>query len=165
MKLSHYTDASPWAFDPMRRYRVDDPWHKPVGLWLSVDGEHDWPAWCTGERWGLEKLAQRHSFSLMAVSRLLHIASTDEIDLFHRRYAEILPGMERYRSEYVNWHRVSAEFDGVIIAPYIWARRLDGPAHRWYYGWDCASGCIWNLRSVRFLGSQPFAPANAEASE
>ena len=42
------------------------------------------------------------------------------------------------------WPGVAAEgWAGIEIAPYIWARRLDGPA-RWYYGWDAASGCIWD---------------------
>jgi len=37
---------------------------------------------------------------------------------------------------------VSKEYDGIEIAPYQWDARL---SLIWYYGWDVASGCIWNL--------------------
>jgi hypothetical protein len=49
------------------------------------------------------------------------------------------------RMSYIDWPRVAERFDGVIIAPYQWKHRLE---LMWYYGWDCASGCIWNARAV-----------------
>lgn len=38
-------------------------------------------------------------------------------------------------------------YDG---APYQWECRLDRDTF-WYYSWDCASACIWNLQAVRPL--------------
>lgn len=33
------------------------------------------------------------------------------------------------------------------ITPYCWPARMD-PDLIWYYGWDCASGCIWDASTI-----------------
>lgn len=33
-------------------------------------------------------------------------------------------------------------------APYQWRRRNER-GFSWYYGWDCASGCIWRASAIR----------------
>lgn len=48
---------------------------------------------------------------------------------------------------WLDWAAIGKLYDGIIIAPYLWERRLNGGA-MWYYGWDCASGCIWNPRAI-----------------
>lgn len=154
MILSHYTDAAPWTFQTSGDYGYKpnyDPLHKPDGLWLSVDGPDDWPAWCKSEKWNLGRLRQRHVFTLTDISRIALVSSVDEIDAFHARFAQPVG-----RCQYVNWDRVGAEFGGVVISPYQWERRLDGPARAWYYGWGCASGCVWDLSLLRFRSSEPF---------
>lgn len=45
----------------------------------------------------------------------------------------------------INWNKISIEYDGIEINPYIWKARLEV---YWYYGWDIASGCVWNLDEV-----------------
>lgn len=47
----------------------------------------------------------------------------------------------------VNWPLIATRWDGIIIAPYQWSCRYDDRTF-WYYGWDCASGCIWNLHAI-----------------
>ena len=42
----------------------------------------------------------------------------------------------------IDWEAALADWDGELIAPYMWSRRLE---YMWYYGWDCASGGTWNL--------------------
>ena len=32
------------------------------------------------------------------------------------------------------------------INPYIYKARYE---YMFYYGWDCASGCVWNIDSVK----------------
>ena len=34
------------------------------------------------------------------------------------------------------------------------ARRLDMET-RWYYGWDCASGCVWDASAVQSVEPLP----------
>ena len=47
----------------------------------------------------------------------------------------------------IDWRLVAEEWQGIVIAPYLWERRFDSDA-RWYYSWDCASGCIWDHRAI-----------------
>jgi len=64
----------------------------------------------------------------------------------------------------INWPAVAEKYDGIIIAPYIWQRRLsDNPDHFWYYGWDCASGCIWNTEVIEEIHTKELV-ANAQDS-
>lgn len=156
MKLMHYTDT-PLKFDPDRTYEQRPPgdFTKPVGLWVSVEGEDDWPSWCRGEDFCVGSLTCAHQVTLNPDATILHISSGVEIEKFHDIYA--MPSeFHRGRGfayggekDYwgIDWNRVSTECDGIIIAPYLWSHRLSG-AVNWYYGWDCASGCIWNLSAI-----------------
>lgn len=141
----HYSDAVV-TLDIDRTYEQEIE-HKPRGFWLSVLGEDDWPSWCRGEEYGLDRLSVEHEVTLASDAVILAITSADEIDAFHSRYGAD-PGWripsDRFRS--IDWGLVSESYDGIVIAPYVWPRRLNGPS--WYYGWDCASGCIWNLDAI-----------------
>ena len=37
---------------------------------------------------------------------------------------------------------------GIIISPYQWDCRL-ALESGWYYGWDCSSGCIWDISCIQ----------------
>lgn len=58
-----------------------------------------------------------------------------------------LPGMPRY--EYIDWASVCRAYQGIVISPYFWSRRM-GPM--WYYSWDCASGVIWDADAIESVG-------------
>ncbi len=49
---------------------------------------------------------------------------------------------------FIDWYTIGLRYDGIEINPYIWQARLD-TKFLWYYGWDIASGCIWNLDKVK----------------
>jgi hypothetical protein len=153
MKFTHHHPHQ-WEFDPTRTY---DTYHdgrpvedtgKPHGLWLSVDG--DWQEFRESSMmrigqgfWG----AKQTEFEV-DLSRCLVISSVREIDRFDKEYvARNLPpgGYSHFR---VDWRPLREEYAGIVIAPYIWDRRLVSPVSDWYYGWDCASGCIWDLSIV-----------------
>lgn len=137
--LSHFS-ATPVGVIEERRNQAPGP--KPAGLWLSVDGEDDWESWCRGEDYGVARLAIRHRVTLAAGANVLHLHTVDSIDEFTLAF-----GFRQYGGLDIDWRAVCAKHDGIIIAPYQWARRLhDGS--RWYYGWDCASGCIWHPRAI-----------------
>ena len=50
----------------------------------------------------------------------------------------------------IRWQDVALDYQGILIAPYQWSLRLDKD-FRWYYMWDCASGCIWDLSAIASL--------------
>ena len=139
MRLLHYS-REPFIFDPGAEY-VQHTLDKPVGLWLSVEGEHDWAWWATEEAGWTDRLTHASEVVLEPDAKILRLASASDIDWLTREYAA--PGPYSY----IDWQRVAATYQGIIIAPYIWQRRLDQTS-RWYYTWDCASGCIWDASAV-----------------
>jgi len=78
------------------------------------------------------------------------IDTLEKMDTFNKQYSE-----NTNRCMDILWGDLKQKYDGLIIAPYQWERRLD---LMWYYSWDCASGVIWNLDAVdtvTALCSQP----------
>jgi hypothetical protein len=152
MTLMHYSDE-PITFDRTKTYDPDESRYghmKPYGLWVSVAGEDDWPAWCRDNEFRPECLAHPHRVDLCDNARILWIDTPDGIDNFHAEYSVAspfdldasFPSDFRFNQRFINWSVVAKDYDGIIIAPYQWSRRSMGPM--WYYGWDCASGCIWS---------------------
>lgn len=125
-----------------------EPTSKPKGLWYEVNA--DWRRWCRDEM--PEWIADRHLHRIvLGDERMLELRGVAQMDRFVSEFhvSEFVSGrwftgdMDRG----IEWARVAERWDGIEIAPYIWRRRLDGPM--WYYGWDCASGVIWQPRGVR----------------
>lgn len=157
MRLSHYTREEDFIFDKTREYEQNHRWAKPAGFWLSVDG--DWERWCKNE--GLDDWlsGNDHEFKLVDESRVLFLTSEDEILDFHKSYVLhnqpdfVLENGRRFKSDYsIDWEPLAREHAGIIIAPYIWSLRLDWRVN-WYYPWDCASGCIWDLSVLEMVDS------------
>jgi hypothetical protein len=132
-ELIHYSDA---ALGTIYSVEQHDVCHfKPRGLWVSVDGDE-----------GLERLTHAHVITLADRANILRLSGAADLDAFtaeflHKPY----PGLE-YRA--IDWRPVAAKYQGIIIAPYIWERRLTDHAP-WYYAWDCASGCIWDASAIK----------------
>lgn len=68
----------------------DKTWHKPKGLWLSVDGEDDWPAWCAAEDFCDTGAQYHYRIILCAAGNILFLKTADEIRSFHRKYKKCL---------------------------------------------------------------------------
>lgn len=114
---------------------------KPVGLWYSIGD--DWEQWCRLEGFNLGRLAFRTALDV-DTSRILHLDSETAIRDFSREYySQIVPGSGL---EGIDWPAVARDFAGIEIHPYQWGCRLK---LIWYYGWDCASGVIWDARALR----------------
>lgn len=118
---------------------------KPAGLWYSMEDSNDgWASWCEGETFPLGSWEHVVEVNLepMCVIR-------DGLDL------EVFAGRFGIRSSYdeisINWERVAQEFSGIEISPYLWSHRM-AEGSRWYYGWDCASGCVWDASCIKAVG-------------
>jgi hypothetical protein len=121
---------------------------KPDGLWLSCEGGEDsWSAWCKSEDFATNTFRCRTTILLKPAARIIRLRTPEHIDDFTACFPT--PGLGR-SFEAIDWGQVAAIADGIIIAPYIWSRRLEHSTS-WYYGWDCASGCIWNADCVASL--------------
>lgn len=150
--LMHY-HHEPFTFDPNYSYaerhiRLD----KPTGFWVSVHGEYGWPEWCSSEDYNTEGLQHPYDVALTPTANILRITTLDELIQFSDDYDPgTLPGTTMRWG--IDWPRVYNKYDGIIISPYLpEARRYffvtSGTHLEWYYGWDCASGCIWNLDAI-----------------
>jgi hypothetical protein len=115
---------------------------KPTGLWVSADDE--WKQWCEAEGFALESLKHVHEIILTEYAELMYIDTSEKLLEFHHKYTKKNP----YDDDVIDWNVVTEEFDGILIAPYQWKHRLNGPASKWYYPWDVASGCIWNANVI-----------------
>lgn len=155
MQLIHY------SAEPLTEVRDADPAakgagaYKPNGLWFSVgDGEDGWRAWCEAEQWQTQSMQHATEIVLRADANVLHLRDAAAIDRFTEEYG-VIPAwaprsIEPTRFRTIDWSRVAGSYDALITAPYCYARRLS-PHTSWYYGWDCASGCVWRSRAVEAL--------------
>lgn len=148
MKLYHYSHE-PLTLD---RWKENDEHYfegniKPRGLWVSADEyEQCWPEWCWSEDFGINNLANRHEVSI-ATERVVLLETPDAVLDFGNQYMR--RGVLRHREStmFLDWKRITQEWDGLVIVPYQFSLRLDMNAE-WYYSWDVASGCIWRKRSI-----------------
>lgn len=121
--------------------------HKPTGFWVSVGDS--WKQWCESEDWGLDGLRYEYTVRLKKDANILYISTPKQIDDFTKEYSFVpYPNIKDYLS--INWEAVYDKYQGIIIAPYIHERRLTSHTH-WYYGWDCASGCIWDTSAIEYI--------------
>jgi hypothetical protein len=148
LRLSHFTKkplgeirTTEQKFDGEYRSCFD----KPKGLWVSVDGEDDWQQWCNSEMPDWMEGVQRYRVQLTEKHGLLILTSGAALQDFTLRYGR--EREDRFRDTYIDWPTVASEYSGLIIAPYQWSCRMS-EFTRWYYGWDCASGCIWNADAI-----------------
>ena len=148
MRLLHYSSKPFVPFGSERRYPQNmarDGTGKPQGLWLSVEGEDDWAHWCASEmpEWVSGRVVTE--IVLKPDHGVLCISNLEQFDKFCEDYK--YDDCDAYSFNQIDWPVLSKRHAGIIIAPYRWERRLERKS-RWYYGWDCASGCIWDLNVI-----------------
>lgn len=148
MRLLHYSNR---PLENLHNIFIEDQGDfKPSGLWVSIEGDDDWKSWCESEEFGLDRLNFIHEVILFEDANILRLACSSDILEFTKKYQD---RTSNFRSKII-WKDVATDFDGIIIAPYIWKLRLDA-ATIWYYPWDCASGCIWNtskaIKEIKLL--------------
>jgi hypothetical protein len=146
LKLIHYSRIPVVSVNS--NSQPTEPDLKPNGLWVSVEGEYDWKWWCDWEDFQPQNLTCPHEVTISRGARILHLNGPEDIDKFTAAYAA--PAFLGGRSLHIHWKRVADEYQGIIIAPYVWERRLSIHTF-WYYGWDCASGCIWDKAAIKSI--------------
>lgn len=130
-KLTQLLDTTPQAI--RASYNM-----KPTGLWISHDEEDGWLHWCGYENQG--KGVHRYEVKLIN-KNLLWIKTNEDIVNFNNKYktVSLVHTLEVYT---IDWIEVFYKYNGIMIFPYRYEVRLELD-FMWYYGWDCASGCIW----------------------
>lgn len=130
---------------------------KPNGLWYECqDGSSEtWKEFCTvGITDGYGKYDSTYNVILKDSGyHILHITDDRHFEKFHKMYSVNHPadpdGTKGF-DKMIDWPRVAEDYAGIEICPYLSDKRNDDDAF-WYYGWDVASGCIWNPQGVEEL--------------
>ncbi len=141
-------------------------WNKPIGLWVSVEDGNSWKDWCEDQKFRLEGLKYQYEVTIFSSPNILKLETTDSILQFSKEYfwdpsewmrtvlvksgqqvPEIFTPDFEYRPA-IRWDLVKEKYQGIIVAPYQCSCRLDLWT-QWYYGWDCSSGCIWDLSVIK----------------
>lgn len=123
---------------------------KPAGLWYDVD--MDWIRWLDDEGYLDNPLWMRSFLYEITIdeSRVIIIHDERQFDEFNRRFCA--PIFNGAHVNGIDWTRVAKLYGGVEIAPYLQSRRLSFSGNHldtlWYYGWDCASGVIWDKSAL-----------------
>lgn len=154
MKLIHYAKKE-FILDSRPYLELDlFPSSKPNGLWVSVQGDNDWEEWCKNEEYGLDHLQVSYEVVLKPNANILKLKTPKQVCNLTKKYPVLrdqwndIMGKLLCRSYEIDWPKVKSEYQGIIIAPYQWDCRFLQETS-WYYGWDCASGCIWDLDCVK----------------
>lgn len=145
LALSHYTTNDTLTPHSVEQYN-DHPGGKPRGLWVSVDGPDDWAAWCRSEEFRNIDEQNRFAVTLTDDANILHLTTFNELMQFTDDWHVPSEWNGLAYSHEIQWDQVATHWQGIIISPYNWEARY---ALLWYYGWDCASGCIWNADAIK----------------
>ncbi|MCJ2143680.1 hypothetical protein [Methylobacterium sp. E-066] len=156
--LTHYSDrATPHVYSVGQNPR---PHFKPLGLWVSIDaGSVSWPDYIESSDSWAHRLRVIHDVHLAPDARILLLATVEDFDAFAGQYGRSERTAPPGYHYYIDWKAVAEAYQGIVIAPYRYDRRLDGGL--WYYGWDCASGCIWDADAIAAITVR--SPASAGA--
>ena len=115
---------------------------KPKGFWYSVGDE--WHNWMRAE---MPEWEGKYNYRVVVdYTNILQITNKKELLRFTEEFGkELAPNIGE---KWIDWQKVAAKYKGIEISPYIHSARYDVG---WYYGWDVASGCIWNVTAIKKL--------------
>lgn len=155
MKLVHFTDNKELkkelqsTVQKTHKMRVGW-WPKPTGLWVSDEEEYGWKQWCDDENFEIRNNGMNYAYTvtLKPDTHILYITTSHELDTFTEEYK--IATNEYGMIQGIQWDKIAEKYQGIIITPYQWGRRLTLKTS-WYYGWDCASGCIWDVTCIKTM--------------
>lgn len=58
---------------------------------------------------------------------------------------DMIPRPKERDTRIIDWIYVYGLYDGIVINPWLESKKN---IYNWYSGWECASGCIWNLKVI-----------------
>jgi hypothetical protein len=161
MRFVNYSNRTLTAVPTFCQNGGDSRWAKPIGLWFSVvdeNGNDSWKVTCRAKSIDLKPQPHATEIIFKHDARILWLSNAVAIDRlttehgFFPEYHESQSENPNYTRSAIRWDRVAEQYDGVIAAPHCAARHQE---QHWYFTWDCASGCIWNLDPVAAEGLIP----------
>ena len=124
---------------------------KPKGLWYECqdDSSETWKEFCDAGLTGGYRYDGTYNVVLEADGHyMLNIPDEHHFDKFVKMYGVPHPVFPNDPEEnIIDWPKVTEHYTGIEICPYLNSRRDVS----WYYGWDVASGCVWDPSGIKEL--------------
>ena len=133
-----HMSKKPFELEPRTFTQKDE--FKPSGFWYGFGSE--WIDWTRSE---MPEWIGKYIYSIdIGNTNILQIKTHMELMQFNSEYkADVYM---KDAGEAIDWKKVASKYDGIEINPYQYEARYQ---YTWYYGWDVANGCIWNLSRVK----------------
>lgn len=118
---------------------------KPTGFWYDFNNE--WTEWCESEmpHWLNNKIRYEVEID---TKDILILENKQDLTEFTNMYGYSISNL--LTMQHINWIKVAETYKGIEIPNYLYNCRLDHNFF-WYYGWDVASGCIWDTSTIKSL--------------
>jgi len=152
MNLIHFSKAPIGPLVPVKQTATS--FGKPKGFWFSDEDDYGWKQWARDNRFAQDRFEYQTRLEIVK-DKVLLLSNGGDLELFTRKYGR---NSGHWADSFmIEWDRVAESWGGILITPYDWNNRLEMP---WYYGWDCASGCVWDPEAVRVIEcvKTPLAP-------
>lgn len=141
-------DDSP-VVHPLPSINDSKPWGS---VWWGVGAS--WISWVHAEmpRWIPDRFSVVSALYIND-DRILSIQNDQQLQVFSEKYADgSLLSSDNVISR-IQWDLLKKRgFSGIEIPTYLSSSRLKMSSF-WYYGWDCASGAVWDQTAI--LGHKP----------
>ena len=169
--LIHYSDVR--LYNPRPTTNPGDQ-GRPCGLWVSIGD-----AWLNSQReQALTEVGSDHyphnfryanEINVRQNHGILVITNAGQFEAFNKAYSEPRernPDGEVTRG--IRWGQVLQNHPGIIIAPYLEVKAqrtgksgilLPVAESEWYYTWEVACGCIWNVSIIANITPTPLPPS------
>lgn len=141
MLVRHYFRTNGSVYNPHMQYaQAQKP--KPTGLWVAKED-----AWI---EWGVQNSFDHWTRDFVELdldlSDIYKIRFERDLDALREEYGVVHEELNYVHS--IDWSLVAREFKGVYALnwEYGWSG-LDS-LNPWFYGWDLASGCVWDLSAL-----------------
>ena len=112
-----------------------------------------WPSWARqrfgGIEWVESSLRYRYQVTIASDSRVLVLKTENALEEFSAAYPSFGPPRRSWK--WIDWQKVSKEYQGLIITLPCPYERNENPITGWYYVWNCASGCVWDVSAIQSL--------------
>lgn len=123
----------------MKKSYTQDIEMKPNGFWYGFG-----QAWIQWTKTEMPEWTGKYIYEVVIEKgNVLKIDTYEKLLQFNEEFSTAnIPGIT-----VIDWKKVASQYDGIEIVPYQTKARNNYDL-LWYFGWDVASGCIWNLDNV-----------------
>ena len=148
LDLKHYSDKPNLILEPLYNKGIStqsEHSRKPSGFWVSIS--ESWKTfweqesnYCQAPEM-LDNLKYCYDIKLSDDINILLIDTPEKMLEFNDHYGT------KYGNTLINWKSLAYDYQGIILPSYFDMYRLNSDLE-WYYTWDCASGCIWDISCI-----------------